>query len=207
MSTDRISTLNKAFAQNKDLLHLVEEVLQEFSKPIFTTSFGYDSGVLLSVIARVAREVPVLWIDTGFTHRDTYAFIKSIVRNSGINLKVYSPTYNSNYLSNVLGIDPLGGPDSREKFNFHTKVEPMQRALAEHKPDLWVSGVRAEETDHRKNLEMFVKSGDLIKFSPLIHWSHKEVREFKSKNSIPSPGGYFDPTKTEDREECGIHLI
>ncbi|WP_160153822.1 phosphoadenosine phosphosulfate reductase family protein [Microbulbifer sp. ALW1] len=204
---DLCAHLNERFDQRESAVEALSYCNGHFKKPILTSSFGYDSGVTIELCLKTIPQIPIVWIDTGFTHPDTYKYIKQLVLTQKINLKAYSPKYQHAFLTSVMGLDPLASDEHREAFNQMIKVEPLTRAFNELKPDLWITGIRAEETSNRKKLRSFSVAQNTIKFSPILYWTQKDVNEYKSRNSIMSPGNYFDPTKKNERDECGIHLI
>ncbi|WP_193164041.1 phosphoadenosine phosphosulfate reductase family protein [Microbulbifer hainanensis] len=199
--------LNKKFDRDSHPSEILAYCGNLFEQPVLTSSFGYDSGVTIELCMSAIPDIPVVWVDTGFTHPDTYRYIKGLVQIRKINLKAYSPKYQHAFLTNVLGLDPMASEEHRADFNQIVKVEPLTRAFDELKPDLWITGVRAEETSNRRKFRLFSIGYNRIKYSPLLYWTQDDVKDFKSRNSISSPGNYFDPTKKNEREECGIHLI
>ena len=46
----------------------------------------------------------------------------------------------------------------------------------------------------------------LIKVAPLLHWSAKDLHAYCQTHGLPNNFDYFDPTKAEERRECGLHL-
>ena len=39
-----------------------------------TTSFGIQSAVMLHLTSQVSRSIPVIWVDTGYLHPETYRY-------------------------------------------------------------------------------------------------------------------------------------
>jgi phosphoadenosine phosphosulfate reductase len=64
-------------------------------------------------------------------------------------------------------------------------VEPLKRALLNTK--IWITGLRAEQSSARSNLDFFEKdvSFGLVKFNPLKNWTYKQTKEYIEKNNIP----------------------
>jgi phosphoadenosine phosphosulfate reductase len=65
------------------------------------------------------------------------------------------------------------------------KVEPLARAL--HGADVWLTGLRASQTDHRKNLTVveWLDDKKIYKINPLLHWSYDEVINYINAFSVP----------------------
>ena len=65
------------------------------------------------------------------------------------------------------------------------KVEPLNRALKG--VEVWITGLRAEHSDNRKDLSIVEKDEqrNIIKVNPLLNWSFEEVKAEISKHNIP----------------------
>jgi phosphoadenosine phosphosulfate reductase len=86
------------------------------------------------------------------------------------------------------------------------KLEPFDRALGDFEPDIWLTGIRREETEHRKGLDIVsLDSRGIVKVAPLFYWSDDEVAAYMERHRLPSCRHYFDPTKVHDGRECGLH--
>lgn len=61
----------------------------------------------------------------------------------------------------------------------------MKRALAGN--EVWVTGLRAEHSPDRENLEILEwdESNQIIKYHPLLHYTTEQVKEAISKHNIP----------------------
>ncbi len=87
------------------------------------------------------------------------------------------------------------------------KLEPFERALREMAPDVWFTALRAEDTPERARMEPVSKNADgLLKVSPLLHWSARDMYQYLQRHDLPNEFDYFDPTKVEEKRECGLHL-
>ncbi len=86
------------------------------------------------------------------------------------------------------------------------KLEPFAQALEEFKPEIWLTGIRREETEHRKSLDIVsMDNRGIIKVAPMFYWSEEDVEDYMEKFELPSCRHYFDPTKVHDGRECGLH--
>jgi phosphoadenosine phosphosulfate reductase len=106
----------------------------------------------------------------------------------------------------------MGGiptPDEEERhaeFTRQVKLEPFEKALAELKPEIWLTGIRREETDHRKTLDVVSEDGrGIIKVAPIFYWSDDDIENYMTEHELPTCKHYFDPTKAWDGRECGLH--
>src|SRR5262249_14705497 len=65
------------------------------------------------------------------------------------------------------------------------KIQPLRRVVARF--DAWLSAIRRDQTEQRARARLVqwdAKFG-LIKISPLLNWSKREVWAFITKNNIP----------------------
>jgi phosphoadenosine phosphosulfate reductase len=65
------------------------------------------------------------------------------------------------------------------------KVEPLNRALKGAR--VWITGLRAEQNDHRKSVPLVEWLADraIYKINPLLHWSYDEVLAYLERHSVP----------------------
>ena len=106
----------------------------------------------------------------------------------------------------------MGGiplPEDAEKYAWFTravKLEPFQRALAEFNPEVWITGIRREETDHRRALDIVsLDPRGIIKVAPFFEFSEADLEAYMVRLGLPSCRHYFDPTKANQHTECGLH--
>ena len=175
---------------------------------IVTTSMGVNAAATLHAVASIDPSVPVVWVDSGFNLRDPYVAAEQIEAQLGLNLHVYTPRMTAERISARLGGIPL--PEDTDKHAWFTravKLEPFQRALAALRPQVWISGIRREETEHRKGLDIVSRDPrGLLKVAPFFYRSEAEVEAYVRRYGLPSCRHYFDPTKVAPGRECGLHL-
>ena len=92
------------------------------------------------------------------------------------------------------------------EFTEQVKLEPFRRAMSEINPDLWITNLRKGQTAFRDGLNIIsqTKKG-LLKLSPFYHWPDKILDVYMEKNSLINEYDYFDPTKVDEKRECGLH--
>jgi phosphoadenosine phosphosulfate reductase len=174
---------------------------------IATTSMGRNAAVMLHLVNKVDPTVPVIWVDSGYNLRDTYVVAERLIRDLDLNIHVFSPLMTSERRNAIMGGVPTVDEEERHReFTWQVKLEPFERALAEFRPEVWLTGIRREETDHRKTLDIVsVDNRGIVKVAPLFFWSDEDIEGYMERFELPSCRHYFDPTKVHDGRECGLH--
>lgn len=172
-----------------------------------TTSFGPNAAVMLKLISDVDPTVPVVWVDSGYNVRDTYLVAEQLMALLPLNMKIYTPEMTAERRNSIMGgVPSIDDEELHKEFTQQVKLEPFKRALDEIKPDIWLTGIRQGETEHRQNLDIVsVDNRGLIKVAPIFRWTEDDVSTFMTEQQLPSCRRYFDPTKVLDNRECGLH--
>ena len=174
---------------------------------IATTSMGRNAAAMLHLVSEIDSKLPTIWVDTGYNLRDTYIVAERLIRDLQLNIHVYSPQMTSERRNAIMGGIPTVDEEERHReFTRQVKLEPFDRALAEFRPEVWLTGIRREETEHRKTLDIVsLDARGIIKVAPLFYWSEEQVEGYMEQHQLPSCRHYFDPTKVQDGRECGLH--
>ena len=78
--------------------------------------------------------------------------------------------------------------------------------MSEIKPDIWITNLRKGQTSFRDTIDIVSKTDDgLLKLSPFYNWSDKDLDSYMNKNNLVNEHDYFDPTKVDEKRECGLH--
>ena len=186
---------------------VVRWALSQNASTISTTSMGKNAAVMLHLVSSVDPNVPVVWVDSGYNLRDTYVVAERLIRDLDLNMHVFSPLMTSERRNAIMGGVPTVDEEERhQEFTRQVKLEPFDRALAEFKPDIWLTGIRREETEHRKTLDIVsMDNRGIIKVAPIFNWSDEDIEAYMQRFELPTCRHYFDPTKVMDGRECGLH--
>ena len=176
-------------------------------KTIATTSFGRNAAVMLHLVSEEDKSVPTIWVDTGYNLRDTYVVAERLIKDLQLNMHVYSPQMTSERRNAIMGgIPTLDDEERHTEFTRQVKLEPFSQAIEEFRPEVWLTGIREEETDHRKSLDIVsVDQRGIIKVAPIFYWSEDETDDYMALHQLSTCKHYFDPTKVQDGRECGLH--
>lgn len=187
---------------------IVAWALERSVRPMVTTSFGLHSAAMLHLVSRQRPDIDVVWIDTGFNTGDTYRHAEILVRSLRLNLRVYAPDLTRARVEAAMGGVPAADQkDAHASFSSDIKLKPFERALSEIRPDVWLTGIRAEETDWRRQLDMVTRDANGVhKVAPFFHFSEAEVEAYMRHHSLPFGDPlHYDPAKTRPHRECGLH--
>ncbi len=192
------------------------------------SSFGAESAVLLHLVAQVAPNVPVLFLDTGKHFSETIEYRDLVAERIGLtNLQILTPDGDELAKKDETGLRWSYDPDGCCEIR---KVKPLAKALDRF--DASFTGRKSFQSATRANLPRFeVDTSDAqgrLKINPLIDWSAEEISSYFKQHDLPAhplvakgfpsigcepcthkvaPGE--DPRsgrwKGWDKTECGIH--
>jgi phosphoadenosine phosphosulfate reductase len=189
------------------------------------SSFGADSAVLLDMIARVDRALPVLFLDTGKHFGETLDYRDALVADLGLtDIRIVHPLAES-----LAQLDPDGTLHQRETDACCgiRKVEPMARAVEPF--GAWLTGRKRFQAATREALPVFEAVGSRIRINPLARWTTSDLADYMRTHDLRGNPlvayGYLSigcfpctqPVKSGEharsgrwggkaKTECGIHL-
>ena len=191
--------------KDKSPTQIIDWALTIAKNPLVTTNFRPYEVAILHACNQVDKKLKVIWCDTGYNTPQTYAHANELIDSLGLNVHLYVPKQTSASRDAVMGIPQID--DSLHKvFTEQVKLEPFNRAMKEHKPDVWFTNLRKGQTAFRSSIDIVSISKDgLLKVSPFYHWSDSELDIYLAENNLPNEFTYFDPTKVLENRECGLH--
>ena len=193
-----------------------------------TCSFQAEDVLLTKLALELDPGIPILFLETGYHFRETYAYRDRIVREWGLNLTNLLPKKTVAEQEAELGLLYQSAPDQCCKLR---KVEPLFEAVGGYR--VWLTGLRREQAKSRTALEesaMFTLPGgkQVLKLAPLTEWSTRDVWHACEELEIPLlplyERGFTSigcetcttlPTDPNDprsgrwagrKVECGIHI-
>jgi phosphoadenosine phosphosulfate reductase len=199
----------------------------------FSSSLGQEDQVLTDIIGRHQIPVNIFTIDTGRLFNEAYETLEKTRARYKVNIDVFFPLSESvQQMVNEHGVNLFYDSIKNRQSCCHVrKVEPLNRAL--QNTDVWITGLRAAQTDHRKDIPVVEWLADkkIYKINPLLHWAFDEVLNYISAFSVPynplhdqgftsigcapctravEPGE--DPRAGRwwweiSQKECGLHLV
>ena len=225
-----LTALNQKF-ERAEAAELIEWGAQTFGDTlVMSTSFGIQAAVMLGLVTSVVPDIPVIWVDTGYLPPETYRFAEQLTQRLSLNLKVYQSPLSPARMEALYGrLWEAGTVEAFNQYDRLRKVEPMQRALQALGATAWLTGLRSQQTDHRKTLSRIDRQADRYKLLPILHWHSKDVYDYLKAHDLPyhpffeqgyvSVGDWHSsrPLSADDvdgratrfnglKQECGIHI-
>lgn len=147
-----------------------------------TSSFQTHSLVLLHIISRIDKAIPVFFINTGYHFPETVAFRDAIAERFGLDVRNVNPLTPKNLQHDANG--KLMFASDPDYCCYMNKTQPMEPILAEY--DVWINGVRADQSDVRKNFKVESPAPfNSIRFHPMLDWTPKMIFDYVKEHNIP----------------------
>lgn len=186
-----------------------EEIVKKsytFSEKVMTsTTFGHQSAVILHMVTRIKPDAKILWVDTGYNTSATYRFADRLIEQLKLNIEIYAPEMTSTRRNVMLGGIPDVEDPRHVEFTRQVKLEPFERATRHLETEVWITGIRREQTAYRQSLKIASWSNKgLLKVAPLLNWNQAQLKAYLQEYNLPDEQDYFDPTKVHDARECGL---
>ncbi|MEX2597353.1 MAG: phosphoadenylyl-sulfate reductase, partial [Salibacteraceae bacterium] len=217
--------LSKAIEEKISVINGHLQAFRNEGRTFFaSSSFQTHSLPMLHILAGLAPEMPVYFIQTGFHFPETLRFRDGIADVFGINvLNVESQVPKIQQRNQEGNFYFTSDPDY---CCFLNKTQPMQPLLERF--DVWVNGVRADQNANRKNLSVmeYTPQGG-TRYHPMLNWSKQEIWQYIAHHQLPrhplDAQGYVSvgcepctvkPSLGDEREgrwlgqsktECGLH--
>lgn len=200
-----VDELNRKYAHNPQ--QLIECALQLGKPAICTTNFRPYEAVMLHMVTQLKPDIPVVWMDNGYNTEATYRFAEELSKLLKLNLHIYLPKRSRAHREALEGPVPALDDPRHAAFTEEVKLEPFARALHEMAPQVWFTALRASDTAERAQMQpLSINPDGLIKVAPLLYWSAQDMYAYLTAHQLPDNVDYYDPTKGEEKRECGLHL-
>lgn len=152
---------------------------------VLSSSFGAQSAVMLHLVTRQWPDIPVIVIDTGYLFAETYRFIDQLTERLDLNLHIARPALSPAWLEASHGKLWEQGLPGLEHYNRLTKVEPMQRTLAELGATTWLAGLRRNQSAGRAQTPFASLHNGRWKVHPIADWSDRDVGHYLKRHDLP----------------------
>ena len=153
-------------------------------KLLFTSSsFQSHSLVMLHMLSRIDKSIPVYFINTGYHFPETIEFRDLITASFGLNTIDLKSEVPKNMQRDAEGrLLFTSDPDHCCYLN---KTQPMDGILRSN--DVWINGVRADQSAVRAamKVEQPAPYGS-IRFHPMLDWNAKMIWEYQKEYNLPT---------------------
>lgn len=151
-------------------------------KKIFvSSSFQTHSIPLLHLLSTSKVKIDFIFIDTGYHFPETLSFRDKIAALLGINIINATPSPDSQQKDAKGQFYYVSDPDHCCYIN---KTKPLESYLKQY--DVWISGVRADQTATRKNMKTEQSAPfDTIRFHPMLDWDTKKIIAYRNQFQLP----------------------
>lgn len=190
---------------------IVRELAQTDARIMLSTSFGPESAVALHLLHRHLPETPVVWVDSGYNTPETCEFVQKMQRRFELNLHIYRPNGDWELRGDrdlaTAGVVEQMTEQERDSLSQHFKREPFDRAIADLRPEIWLAGIRRDETEFRRSLDVFSQGRPgVVRVAPLFYTGEQWTHDYLHRHELPGHHPYRDIVKGEEAQrECGLH--
>ena len=198
-------------------IHIIREVVAEFSNPVMLYSIGKDSSVMVHLAMKAFYPAkppfPLLHVDTTWKFQEMYKFREEYAEKE-LGLKVIAHV---NEEGVKVGLDPL------ENSEMHTelmKTDALKQALDKYGFDAAFGGARRDEEKSRAKERVYsfrdqnhrwdprnqrpelwnlynarVARGESIRVFPISNWTELDVWQYIHLENIPIVPLYFSAVR------------
>jgi sulfate adenylyltransferase subunit 2 len=196
-----------------EAIHIIREVVAEFSNPVMLYSIGKDSSAMLHVALKAFHPAPLpfplLHVDTTWKFKEMISFRDETAKRLGLRLLVHT-----NQEGLARGVSPIA---SGSAVHTHVmKTEALRQALDKWKFDAAFGGARRDEEKSRAKERIFshrsaahawdprnqrpelwrlfntrIRAGESMRVFPLSNWTELDVWEYVRAEQIPVVPLYF----------------
>jgi len=195
-------------------------------KIVLASSLGVDSAVLLHMVSRIDKTLPIIFLDTGKHFRETLHYRDMLVSDLGL----------TGFISVTPDFDEIKAEDPNGKLNETDpdaccqlrKVRPLDGVISGY--EARITGRKRYQTPDRRDMPILETGGRQAKVNPLAYWGAKDVTAYMRKHDLPPHPllalGFLsigcqpcttrvaegeDPRagrwREHEKTECGIHYI
>ncbi|KRP08483.1 MAG: phosphoadenosine phosphosulfate reductase [Sphingobacteriales bacterium BACL12 MAG-120813-bin55] len=205
----------------------INQYKEEGKKLFVSSSFQTHSLPLLHMLSRIDKDIPVVFLQTGFHFPETITFRDEVLQLLGMQMiELRSTTPPVMQLNDKGRLLYTSDPDYCCYLN---KIAPMEPMLAAY--DIWINGVRGDQNANRSTFSLEQPTHSrAVRYHPIIDWDGKQIYQYINEFNLPrhplDDKGYisvgcepctrkFDAAMLNDergsrwfgmqKTECGLH--
>lgn len=177
--------------ESRSIEDVLEWAVARYSpRLVMTSNFGVEGVVLMDHLMRVAPQIPVIYLNTGFQFPATDEVKERLRDRYKFNLIEARALLSVEEQAKIYG-ERLYETNSDLCCRIR-KVEPLQRALAGF--DGWLAALRRDQSPTRAGIKVveWNERHQLAKIHPLARWTRSEIWNYIVKNDLPYNRLYDD---------------
>ncbi len=148
-----------------------------------TSSFQTHSIPLLHIISQIDASIPIYFLDTGYHFPETLTFRDEVSKMLNLNLKVVKSSIPKSMQKDDQG--HLLFASNIDYCCYLNKVQPLEPVI--DFMDVWISGVRAQQNNNRKNLKEEERTPNgKLRYHPVLDWTNKMIYSYARDFNLPS---------------------
>ena len=204
-------------------LEMIDGFHQKYESRIMaTTSCGVQSSCLIDLISRTGRNVPIVFIDTGFMFEQTLQYFDTLKHHyPDLTFIALVSEHAPETFMDASG--KILDPDRCCRVN---KVQILNDFIEERDIRCWFSGMRKAQSFSRAKMQkMRVDSSGVHRVYPIFDWNDAEIMAYMQERDLPrhplmeagfesigcmpctvSGKGREGRWIESDKTECGLHL-
>ena len=184
----RLSNVDIEKIEAASLVGGLEMISQFFpGTVVFSSSLGQEDQVITDAIFKNDLPIKIFTLDTGRLFNETYELLERTNARYKKSIQVYFPeAIDVEEFVKTKGVNSFyESVENRKECCHIRKVKSLNRAL--QGADVWITGLRAEQSDSRKEMPMieWLEDKQLYKFNPLLHWTYNEVLGYIMEFYVP----------------------
>jgi len=194
-------------------IHIIREVVSEFSNPVMLYSIGKDSAVMLHLALKAfypgKPPFPLMHVDTDWKFKEMIQFREKVVKKTGMKLIVHK-----NQDGIDMGISPF--VHGSEKHTNIMKTQGLKQAMDKYGFDAAFGGARRDEEKSRAKERVYsfrdkfhrwdpknqrpelwqiynnkIEKGESIRVFPLSNWTELDIWQYIHLENIDIVPLYF----------------
>jgi len=171
---------------------IIKEAFAKYKRVGIGFSGGSDSEVILHLTLPFKHDIPIIFVDTRYEFPETLQFIQELRESwnfENFNM-VRAEKDRKDEFASQYGYQT---PKFTIQFNDYHKIEPMMRAIAYHKLDAFIAGIRGVEHEERAQETLFSQrhNPDHVRVHPLLFWQKADILAYMKKHNLKTNPMYL----------------
>ena len=194
-----IADLAQQDMQSADAADIVKWVGATFGEHALLTQ-SMANNALAHMVAEVAPEIPVVFLDTGYHFKETLETRDRLVERTGVTLINLTPSITVEEQDRQFG--PYLHKRDPDRCCHLRKVRPMDDFLLGY--DAWITGMRLAAAPHRKERKVIEYDArrHLVKVNPLLFWTDEQLLTYTVERDITVNPLLYDGYPSIGCEPC-----